>query len=187
MNEQLPTGTIVAQLQLEVAELKKVYREAVWERSAILGLPRQNDDWPEAFVLMPFSVELKPIYEHHIKKTVSQLKLRIGRADDFFGTGSIMKDVWSAIHAARIVIADCTGRNPNVFYEIGLAHAIGRDTILISQSIDDVPFDLRHLRVILYKYTPPGMDAFEKALRTTITQSYNIKPPQARSATAGAP
>jgi hypothetical protein len=79
-----------------------------------------------------------------------------------------MRDIWSAIHAARIVVADCTGRNPNVFYEIGLAHAIGRYTILISQSIDDVPFDLRHLRIILYEYTPRGMEKFEKALIETM-------------------
>jgi hypothetical protein len=117
---------------------------------------------------MPFSAELKPIYENHIKKTVSDLGLRISRADDFFGPGSIIKDIWSAIHGARIVVADCTGRSPNVFYEIGLAHAIGRQTILISQSINDVPFDLHHLRVILYEYTPPGMDAFENTFRTTI-------------------
>jgi hypothetical protein len=168
MNEQPPIGTVLAQLRLEIEELKKVYREAVWERSAILGLPRQSDDWPAVLMLMPFSVKLKPIYENHIKKIVLELGLRIGRADDFLGPRSIMKDVWSAIHAARIVVADCTGRNPNVFYEVGLAHAIGKQTILISQSIKDVPFDLDHLRVILYEYTPPGMDTFERTFKTTI-------------------
>lgn len=173
MNEQLPTGTIVAQLQVEVEELKKVYREAVWQRSAILGLPRQDDDWPEVFVLMPFTPELDPVYEDHIKKALSEsgLTLRVGRANEFFGTGLIMSDIWSAIHAARVVVADCTGRNSNVFYEIGLAHAIGKHTVLISQSLGDVPFDLRYLRVIPYKYTPPGMKAFEKTLVETIRKS----------------
>jgi hypothetical protein len=170
MSSPLPTETIVAQLQLEVEQLKKNYRQAVWERLAILGPPRHDEEWPEIFVLMPFTAELVTIYEDHIKKAVaeSEFELRVGRADDFFGPRPIMKDVWSAIHAARIIIADCTGRNPNVFYEIGLAHAIGRYTILISQSLDDIPFDLRHLRIILYKYTPPGMKAFETALIETI-------------------
>ena len=139
-------------------------------KSAILGQPEDNGHFPDVFVLMPFTSELKAIYKDHIAKVVSKLKLQIRRADDFFGSGSIMKDIWSAIHAARFVIADCTGRNPNVFYEIGLAHAIGRNTILISQSIDDVPFDLRHLRIIEYKYTPPGMEAFERALTETIKE-----------------
>ncbi len=180
LDGQIRLEKTVSDLHLTIEEeLKKALREAVFEagreRSAILGPPRQGDDWPEVFVLMPFNVELKPIYENHIKQTVSGLDLRIGRADDFFGAGPIMKDIWSAIHAARIVIADCTGRNPNVFYEIGLAHAIGRDTILISQSLNDVPFDLRHLRVIVYQYTPPGMGAFENALRATIAQTGHAK------------
>jgi hypothetical protein len=85
-----------------------------------------------------------------------------------------MGDVWSAINAAKVIVADCTGRNPNVMYEIGLAHAIGRHTILISQSIDDVPFDLRHLRVIVYDYTPRGMREFEMKLAETIDRSTQL-------------
>jgi hypothetical protein len=164
MNGLVPTEEIVAQLQLEVDELKKSYREAVWKQSVVLGPPEKKDDWPEVFVLMPFRDELKPVYEGHIKKSIAKLKLRIGRGDEIFGPGPIVNDVWSAIHAARVIVADCTGRNPNVFYEIGLAHAVGRHTILISQSLDDIPFDLRHLRTIQYEYTPPGMKAFEKIL-----------------------
>jgi len=66
------------------------------------------------------------------------------------------------------VIADCTGRNPNVFYEIGLAHASGKPVILITQNSDDVPFDIRHLRYIQYDYTPRGMRVFEKRLVDTL-------------------
>jgi hypothetical protein len=58
-----------------------------------------------------------------------------------------------------------------VFYEIGLAHAIGKETILILRSLADVPFDLRHLRFIVYKYTPPGMKAFETALVNAVHSS----------------
>lgn len=156
------------QLRLEVEELKKVVREAVWDRQAVLGPPVRKADWPEVFVLMPFADTLRPVYEDHIKEVVADLGLRIDRADNFLGAGSIMTDVWSAIHAARIVVADCTGRNPNVFYEIGLAHAIGKRPILIAQSPDDIPFDIQHLRTIHYEYTAPGMKQFEKALRESI-------------------
>jgi hypothetical protein len=171
MKRRPPTEKTVTQLQPTVDELKKTLREVVWERSAILGPPQQSDDWPEVVVLMPFTERLQRVYKVHIKRVAARLKMRVGRADDLFGAGPIMKDIWSAIHAARLIIADCTGRDPNVFYEIGLAHAIGRHTILISQSSPDIPFDLHHLRIILYEYTPRGMQAFERALLESMRKS----------------
>jgi len=74
----------------------------------------------DVFVLMPFLEEMKPIYEDHIKKIADSLKLTCGRADDLFSPSEIMKDVWSSIVQSRFIIADCTGKNPNVFYEMGL-------------------------------------------------------------------
>jgi hypothetical protein len=136
--------------------------------TSVFGEPQDNYSWPDVFILMPFAEDLKPVFEDHITRVVTQVGLKVGRADDFFLHGSIISDVWSAINAAKIVIADCTGRNPNVFYEIGMAHSIGKDTILISKSIDDVPFDLRHLRVLVYEYTPKGMKRFEGGLRKTM-------------------
>ncbi len=169
MSELPGMDTIIAQMRLELDELKKNYREAVWKASAILGHPREDDDWPEVFVMMPFAPKLKPVYEDHIKRPLeSELQLRVGRANDFFGSEPVMKDVWSAIHAARVLIADCTGHNANVFYELGLAHAIGKSTILISQSAKDIPFDIRYLRIIPYEFTPRGMKAFEEILVETI-------------------
>jgi len=163
------------QLQLTIEELKAALREVVFEsqrdKSAAFGAPRLDQSWPEVFVLMPFTDALRPIYEDHLEKPISKLNLRIKRADDLYGANVVMQDVWSAIHAARIIIADCTGRNPNVFYEIGLAHAIGKYTILISQSEEDIPYDLRERRVILYSYTPRGMREFEKKLLKTIRMS----------------
>jgi hypothetical protein len=120
----------------------------------------------DVFVLMPFSNELQPIYEDHIRVVSGELNLTVARADDFFSSRSIMSDIWSAIYNSRIIIADCTGRNTNVFYEIGIAHTLGRPTILISQNIEDVPFDLRHIRCIVYQYTPRGMREFIKPLCT---------------------
>ena len=118
----------------------------------------------DAFVLMPFSSDMEPVYVNHIRAVTASYGLHVARADDFFTTGSIMVDIWSAINRAAFIIADCTGRNPNVFYEIGLAHARGKDTILITQSLDDVPFDLRHLRVIAYDLTPRGKWTLEESL-----------------------
>lgn len=114
---------------------------------SIFGPPDKKLTY-ELFVLMSFAPDLRPIYDDHIKKVAGTLNLSIARADNFFSQNSIMQDVWSAIAQASIVIAECTGKNPNVFYEIGLAHAVGKPVILITQNPDDVPFDLRHRRYI---------------------------------------
>ncbi len=66
------------------------------------------------------------------------------------------------------MIADLTGQNANVFYELGLAHAISKDVVLVTQSMEFVPFDLKSIRCIVYQYTPSGMKNFEKKLADTI-------------------
>lgn len=123
---------------------------------------------PDIFVLMPFDATLRPVYDDHIKRVAGQLTMSVGRADDFFTTHAVMDDIWAAVYSAKIVIGDCTGRNPNVFYEIGMAHTIGKPVILITQNEADVPFDLQSLRYIRYSYTPPGMQDFEERLLKTI-------------------
>lgn len=137
--------------------------------TTIFGETDRDDASLDVFVLMPFRDELKPIYEDHIRPVTKSLGLRVARADDFFTTGSIMADIWSAINSAAIVIADCTGRNPNVFYEVGLAHARGKATILITRTMDDIPFDLRHLRVIAYDFNPRGLKKLDEALGKMIS------------------
>ena len=129
---------------------------------------RRAGAYPNVFVLMPFREELRSVYDDHIAPVATTKGLTCARADDLFGAESIVSEVWSCIRNAKIVIADCTGRNPNVFYEIGMAHTVGVPVILLSQSIDDVPLDLRHERVIVYAYTPQGVRAFERALSEAI-------------------
>lgn len=142
------------------------------DRGASLFTEEQKSvQWPQVFVLMPFAEKFRPIFDDHIKKVIAELQLTIERADDFFSTGAIVNDIWTAINNADIIIADCTGRNPNVFYEIGIAHAVGKETILLSQSNDDIPFDLKHLRVIVYEYTPRGMKKFEAALSSMVEKA----------------
>jgi len=128
--------------------------------------PQYSND---IFVLMPFAEELQIVYRECLKKVASELRLKIGRADDFFTSKNIMSEIWSAIWHAKIVVADCTGRNPNVFYEIGLAHTIGKRVILLAQSGEDIPFDLRHLRFILYSLDIQSRGTFEFQLSNAIT------------------
>ena len=122
-----------------------------------------------AFVLSPFGEPFDAIYEDHIKPSVDGIDgLGCLRADDIYDNRPIMEDIWKSINKARLIISDLTGKNPNVFYETGIAHTIGKEVILTTQSMDDVPFDLRHLRCIVYEYVPRGMVTFEQNLQNTI-------------------
>ncbi len=70
---------------------------------------------------------------------------------------TIIQDVFALIYRARIVVVDFTGRNPNVFYETGIAHALGKPVVPITQSPDDVPFDVRHHRYLRYTLDAEGL------------------------------
>ena len=121
------------------------------------------------FVLSPFGEPFNTIYGDHIRpsiETIAGLKCR--RADDIYDNRPIIEDIWRYTNEARIVVAELTGRNPNVFYETGIAHTVGKEVILITQSMDDVPFDLKHLRCIVYEYTPRGTQNLEENLKNTL-------------------
>jgi len=129
------------------------------------------------FVLMPFEPQFRRVYTNHIVRVARSLALTVARADDFFTARSVMSDIWNAICAAKLIVADCTHRNPNVFYEIGLAHVIGKKVILLTQrkhdiplgkNKEDMPFDIRHFHYIEYKPTPNGFRFLEIDLKKTI-------------------
>ena len=121
------------------------------------------------FVLSPFLEPFNTIYEDHIKPSVERIQgLSCLRADDIYDNRPIIEDIWRYTNEARILIAELTGRNPNVFYETGVAHTVGKEVILITQSMDDVPFDLKHLRCIVYEYTPRGTQTLEENLKNTV-------------------
>jgi len=134
---------------------------------SVFGIPKRPDQPPDVFVVMPFAVEMDSVFTR-IKSVGESLGLKVERGDEAFTANVVMEDVWSSISFARLVVADCTGRNANVFYEIGLAHAIGKITIPVSQKIADIPFDIGHRRVIVYEATPEGMDQFAEKLKATI-------------------
>lgn len=117
-----------------------------------LGLPspKPHADYPQVLVLMPFAETLRPVFAL-LREVVLSCELSVGRADDFIGEGVIMNDIWTAICQAKLVIADCTDLNPNVFYELGLANTVGVPTLLIARSDTEIPFDIRHQRLIAYE------------------------------------
>jgi hypothetical protein len=158
-------------LGLNFSELAKHQPQSSMLISPTFGLPSNTKFTFDVFVLMPFTPELQPVYQDHIKNVARELGMSVARADDFFTTQSVMEEIWAAIVNSKIMIADCTGKNPNVFYEIGVAHSIGKPVVLIAQNPEDVPFDLRHRRYIRYEYTPRGIKDFEDRLRKTLIEA----------------
>ena len=105
------------------------------------------------FVLMPFDEEFDVVYNDFLKpvfESVEDTQFQVARADDIGNPRSIINEIVVQIAQSDLVIADLTGSNPNVFYELGLAHALRRPVILLTQDIEDVPFDLRTYMTLEY-------------------------------------
>lgn len=100
------------------------------------------------FMIMPFGGWFDKYYEDIYKPAIEEAGFIAKRADDLYRPGNIVNDIWTYTKEASVILADLTNKNPNVFYELGLAHAITKPAVLITASMDDVPFDLRSLRVI---------------------------------------
>ncbi|MFN0134836.1 MAG: hypothetical protein ACKVS9_01820 [Phycisphaerae bacterium] len=120
----------------------------------------------DCFVMMPFGSWFDRYYKDVYFPAIKDAGYEPVRADDLFQTGSVMEQIWDQIRKAKVLLAELTGKNPNVFYELGLAHALGKPVVFVTGSIDDVPFDLRHLRVITYEVREPE---WSTKLRKNIT------------------
>jgi nucleoside 2-deoxyribosyltransferase len=92
------------------------------------------------------------------------------RADEIKSNRAIMQDVWKSICEARIIIADLTELNPNVMYELGIAHTLGKETIIIYRKDKNIkfPFDISHIRRIEYENTPVGGTKLVSELKDTL-------------------
>lgn len=105
---------------------------------------------PFIFVLMPFHSNFDDIYQVGIKAACLSAGAYCERVDEQIFVENILKQVYDQIAKADIIIAEMTGRNPNVFYETGYAHALNKQVILLTQNSDDIPFDLKHYPHIVY-------------------------------------
>lgn len=133
---------------------------------------------PKCFVVMPFAAEFSFVYQV-IKETVEAIGLDCIRADEVMISRPVVDDLKGMIAQADLVIVDFTGKNPNVYYEAGLADAWKKNWIVISQSSDDLTFDVRHIRTILYS-NRMGADVLlrenlGKAIRETM--GYTVSKP----------
>lgn len=103
-----------------------------------------------AFVLMPFSDEFDDIYKFGIKEPAKEVGIKAERVDEQLYSEGMLSRIYSQIDQADLLITDMTGRNPNVFYEVGYAHAKNKLCLHLTQDTTDIPFDLQHQRHIVY-------------------------------------
>ncbi len=153
----------------------------------------------KCFVIMPFgnprtnpeqARKLELIYSQWIKPTVESIKGLNGvtivchRADKELRPEEIITHIIENLVTSELVIADLSGRNPNVFYELGVRHAVNNNTILIAEDLDDIPFDLRGLRTIVYRYEPEHMlklkTSLDQAIREILKEPERIDNPVRR-------
>jgi len=120
------------------------------------------------FSIMPFGGYFNQYYEEIYCPAISDAGLSYKRADDLYRPSTIVHDIWQYTKECRLVLADLTGKNPNVLYELGLAHAIAKPGIIITESLDDIPFDLRALRIIEYNKNAHN---WGEILKSKITKS----------------
>ena len=116
--------------------------------------------------MMPFGNWFDKYYQDIYVPAIREAGFEPVRADELFSSGSVVEQIWEQIKKARLLLADLTERNANVFYELGLAHAAKKPVVFTAPKVEDVPFDLRHLRVIIYDIREPEWAA---GLRKSVT------------------
>src|SRR5690606_3928482 len=138
----------------------------------------ENSD--TCFVAMPFATKYNKVWLELLKPAITQAGLKPVRTDENLPSSSIPMEILSGIAEATLVIADLTSGNPNVFYELGLAHAVKRSTqvVLITQEVKKVPFDLRGMRCYEYsfgrRWPTPSVHEFSEIIKKLLQEHQRV-------------
>lgn len=138
----------------------------------VFKIPEETVDLNLVAIMMPFSRDFTEVYST-IKESCKNVGVRCQRVDDIWKNSTIIQDIFELIYISSIVIADLSGKNPNVFYEIGIAHTLGKTVIPIVQNFDDIPFDLQHHRALTYLNNSEGRSNLQKALEKRLISLIN--------------
>jgi len=120
-------------------------------------------------VMMPFNAAFNAVHEG-IRRACAAAGYRCLRVDDIWEESTVIQDIFNLIFRAHVVVVDFTGKNPNVMYETGIAHTLGKHVVPISQSLDDVPFDMAHHRILKYLPNGEGIEAMVGKLTEKLRQ-----------------
>ena len=132
--------------------LKEIHAVAPRPTPAVPNPPAgpDPDKKPHVFVAMPFGPDFDDIFYYGIQKPIHAAGLLCERVDHSSFTGDIVERILKQIETAQLVVAECTGANPNVYLEIGFAWGKGRETLLVARHPDELRFDVRGHRAVFY-------------------------------------
>lgn len=142
----------------EIEEGNIVFIKPIWKDRHLVVDDRL------CFVIMPIGKGWTEGVWEKIRQIVEAQGLKPLRADEITSSEEIMNDIWKNLNMARVVIADLSGRSPNVFYELGIAHTLGKRCILLAQNKEDVPFDVAPRRILFYSNDAQGVLDLERKL-----------------------
>jgi hypothetical protein len=135
-----------------------------------------EDARAKAFVIMPFSPDFNDVWEGGIVRATRELQVSATRADKITASRQITDDIIEQIDAADFVIMDVTGNNPNVMFEVGYTFAKQKPYIIIAQSAEDLPFDIKHIRTLVYKLGWSGVEDLFAELKEFISTVLDGRP-----------
>lgn len=143
-------------------------------KPSIFQVPSKPQNQRLVSVMMPFNASFNGTYDS-IKRVADYMKLECLKANDIWENSTFMQDIFDLIYCAKVVVVDFTGRNPNVMYETGIAHTLGKAVIPITQSLDDIPSDLGHHRALKYLPNDEGYNELSsdlyKRLKTIVEKT----------------
>jgi hypothetical protein len=132
-------------------------------RPTVFSVPHVPVEPDLVSVMMPFDAGFAGVWAS-IQGACAAAELRCLRADNIWQESVLVQDIFNLLMRSSVVIVDFTGKNPNVMYETGIAHTLGRPVVPIAQALDDIPFDLRHHRFLKYLPNDQGFSDMESAL-----------------------
>ena len=178
-NEQKKQKDYKYALRQRSKAYKKILEEITMNRKSMVVSPVfGNIDYRikqrSVFIIMPFNEDWSDDIYACINNICLKKNISVVRADNFMLPGVILDDIWKGINEAELIIADISEHNANVFYELGIAHTIGKDVILLHRKNSaTVPFDITHRRYISYGLLPHEYDEFKNNLDLVLTSYFD--------------
>lgn len=142
-------------------------RPSIQVSPEVFSIPSGNIEADLVAVMMPFGGAFDGVY-HAIQVACTAAGFRFQRVDDMWENPAIIQDIFSLIYRSSVVICDFSQKNPNVFYEAGIAHTLGRTVIPLTQSSSDIPFDVAHIRHISYLNNGEGLAKMSETLASRL-------------------
>lgn len=147
-------------------------KEGGFETSLFIDDGPKLIDLTMATAMMPFDSSFSDVRDT-MRAACKNVGLDLKAADDIWDNSILIKDIFDLIQRSCIVIVDFTGKNPNVMYETGIAHALRKEVIPIAQTLDDVPFDLKHHRIAIYESNSSGRLDLQRTLESRMKTILN--------------